>query len=133
MDRPGAAFQLRWLMLPASWVLLVSALSLPRHGYTGVSLHPPDGRIESADPASPGALAGLRAGDRLSSPDAGRAGDESATSPLAGAAPGVPLVVRRERAGAIVPVWIAPSALPDAERRFLAIQFAVAAAFMLLG
>ena len=39
----------------------------------------------------------------------------------------------RERGGASVPVWIAPLALPHAERRFLAAQFAVAAAFMLLG
>src|SRR5438094_533692 len=43
MDRPSAGFQLRWLMLPAAWVLLVSALSLPRHAYTGLALRP-DGR-----------------------------------------------------------------------------------------
>ncbi len=49
MDRPVAGFQFRWLMLPASWVLLVCALSLPRHGYTGLQMRPDDGRVESVD------------------------------------------------------------------------------------
>jgi len=54
MDRPVAGFQFRWLMLPASWVLLVCALSLPRHGYTGLQMRPDDGRVESVDAGSPG-------------------------------------------------------------------------------
>src|SRR5262249_11112836 len=118
MDRPGAGFQLRWLMLPASWVLLVSALSLPRHAYTGGALS--GGLVEAVEPGSPGALAGIRAGDRLSSPDTNRAGGASTADPLAGAAPGVPLVVLCERDGASVPVWIAPGLQPDALRRFSA-------------
>src|SRR5205814_1694463 len=43
------------------------------------------------------------------------------------------LVVLRERAGATAPVWIAPSAPPDEERRYRVMLFAVATAFMLLG
>ena len=132
MDRPGAGFQLRWLMLPASWVLLVCALSLPRHGYTGLQIRP-DGRVESVESGSPGALAGLEPGDRLSAPEDDRAGRAAPADPLESAAPGVPLVVMRERGGATVPVWIAPSAPPDGERRYGAMLFAVATAFMLLG
>src|SRR5262249_55625166 len=88
---------------------------------------------ESVDPGSPGALAGIRAGDRLASPDTNRAGGASAADPLADASPGVPLVMLRERAGASVPVWIAPRAQPDAGRRFSAMLVAVAAAFLFLG
>src|SRR5262249_35384985 len=113
MDRPTAGFQLRWLMLPAAWVLLVSALSLPRHAYTGLALRP-DGRVGSVDPGSPAALAGLEPGDRLSAPEPERslrgmprASDALSADPLAGATPGVPLVVMRERAGASAPVWVA--------------------------
>jgi serine phosphatase RsbU (regulator of sigma subunit) len=132
MDRPLAGFQFRWLMLPASWVLLMCALSLPRHGYTGLLMRP-GGRVESVDVGSPGALAGVLPGDRLAAPDTNRAGQAVATDPLASATPGAPLVVLRERGGATAPVWIAPSAPPDAERRFNAMLFAVALAFMLLG
>jgi serine phosphatase RsbU (regulator of sigma subunit) len=132
MDRPVAGFQFRWLMLPASWVLLMCALSLPRHGYTGLQMRP-DGRVESVDVGSPGALAGVQPGDRLTAPDTNRAGQAVGSDPLASATPGTPLVVRRERSGATAPVWIAPSAPPDAERRFNAMLFAVATAFMLLG
>ena len=139
MDRPVAGFQLRWLMVPASWVLLVSALSLPRHAYIGLALRP-DGRVGSVVAGSPAALAGLRPGDRLAAPEpepsarrVPRPPGALSPDPLAGATPGVPFVVMRERAGASVPVWIAPRALPDAERRFSAIQFAVATVFMLLG
>ena len=132
MDRPVAGFQFRWLMLPASWVLLVCALSLPRHGYTGLLMRP-DGRVEAVDTGSPGALAGVQPGDRLIAPDTNRAGQAAPSDPLASAAPGVPLVVLRERGGATAPVWIAPSAAPDAERRFRVMLFAVATAFMLLG
>src|SRR5262249_31409642 len=112
--------------------LLVSALSLPRQGYTGLLVQP-GGRVVSVHPGSPGALAGVQPGDRLIAPDTNRAGQAATTDPLASAAPGVPLVVLRDRAGVTAPVWIAPSAPPDAERRFRAMLFAVATAFMLLG
>ena len=52
MDRPGPGFQLRWLLLPASWVLLASGLSLHEIAYTGVSAH--GDRVASVDPGSPG-------------------------------------------------------------------------------
>jgi len=132
MDRPVAGFQFRWLMVPASWVLLVCALSLPRHGYTGLVLRP-DGHVESVSDGSPGALAGIQPGDRLMAPDTNRAGQAVPVDPLASATPGTPLVVLRERGGATAPVWLAPSAPPDAERRYSAMLFAVATAFMLLG
>jgi serine phosphatase RsbU (regulator of sigma subunit) len=132
MDRPAAGFQLRWLMLPASWVLLVCALSLPRQGYTGLVVRP-DGRVESVHAGSPGALAGVQPGDRLLAPDTNRSGKVTPADPLASATPGVPLVVMREHGGATAPVWIAPSAPPDDERRFRVMLFAVATAFMLLG
>src|SRR5215831_8758386 len=132
MDRPGAGFQLRWLMLPASWVLFVCALSLPRHGYTGLQVRP-DGRVESVVAGSPGALAGVQPGDRLTAPDTNRAGQAAASDPLASATPGAPLLVLRERGGATAPLWLAPSAPPDDERRYQAMLFAVATAFMLLG
>ena len=132
MDRPVAGFQFRWLMVPASWVLLVCALSLSRHGYTGLVLRP-DGRVESVTDGGPGALAGIQPGDRLTAPATNRAGQAVPTDPLASATPGTPLVVLRERGGATAPVWLAPSAPPDAERRYSAMLFAVATAFMLLG
>jgi serine phosphatase RsbU (regulator of sigma subunit) len=56
-----------------------------------------------------------------------------APGPLANAVPGEPLVVMRERDGAESVLWLVPQPLPDAERRFLAVLFAVAAAFLLLG
>ena len=58
MNRSGLGFQLRWLLLPASWVLLASGLSLHEQAYTGVVVRP-DGVVESVDAASPGAMAGL--------------------------------------------------------------------------
>ena len=131
MDRPGPGFQLRWLLLPASWVLLASGLSLHEHAYTGVSLH--GGYVESVDAASPGALAGLVPGDQVLPADSSRRVDVLSPGPLSGAAPGEPLLVMRERAGVRTLVWLAPRALPVAERRFNAVLFAVVAAFLLLG
>jgi len=118
-------------MLPVAWVLLASNLGLPHRAYTGVSLQP-DGRIGSVDAGSPGELAGLRAGDRLRAPG-GDAEPVLSAGPFADAQPGVPLVVERERAGVSLPVWLVPRPLPDAERRFLAVLFAVATSFALLG
>ena len=119
-------------MVPVAWVLLVSSLDLPHKAYTGVSLQP-NGRVGSVDEASPGHAAGLVAGDRVFSPGADDSKELLGAAPFAGAEPGVPLVVELEREGRRIPVWLVPRALPDAERRFLAINFAVAAAFLLLG
>src|SRR5262245_61666354 len=132
LDRSASGFQLRWLMLPAAWVLLASGLSLHERAYTGIALRP-GGTIESVDVASPGALAQLQPGDRVMLADSARAADPLAPDALSGAAPGQPLVVIRERGGVRRPVWLAPRELPDQERRFNAVIFAVAAAFLLLG
>ncbi len=132
MDRPGPGFQLRWLLLPASWVLLISGLSLQQHAYTGASLRP-GGRVESVDPGGPAALAGLRPGDLLSSTDSAAARDPLSPDAMAAARPGEPLVVMRDRAGVLRAVWLAPRAQPDSERHFYALIFAVASAFLLLG
>jgi phosphoserine phosphatase RsbU/P len=131
VDRPGPGFQLRWLLLPASWVLLASGLSLHEQAYTGISVH--GGSVESVDVGSPGALAGIVPGDRLLAADSSRIADVLAPDPISSAAPGEPLLVLRERAGVRSLVWLAPRALPFAERRMRAVIFAVAAAFLLLG
>lgn len=123
---------MRWLLLPAAWVLLASGLSLHEHAYTGISLRS-NGSVVSVDPGSPGAMAGVVPGDRLLPADSTRKGDALSPGPLATAAPGEPLLVLRERGGARAPVWLAPRALPEAERRFNAVIFAVAVAFLLLG
>ena len=132
MDRPGPGFQLRWLLLPAAWVLLASGLSLHEKAYTGNGTRP-DGSIGSVDAGSPGALAGLAPGDRILPADSTRKVDVLSSDPLSEAVPGEPLLVMRERDGRRALVWLAPRALPDAERRFNAMIFAVAAAFLLLG
>ena len=119
-------------MLPVALVLLASNLSLRDRAYTGVSLRP-DGRVGAVDAGSPGWTAGLAPGDRVRSPESGPGGDVFSPGPLAAAEPGLPLVVMRERVGHETPVWLVPRALPDAERRFLAVVFAVASAFLLLG
>ena len=131
MDRPAPGFQLRWLLLPALWILLASGQSLHQHAYTGLSLRG-GGIIGSVEPGSPGALAGLRPGDRILPADSAARVDVLSDQ-LASAVPGEPLVIVRERAGARAPVWIAPRALPDHERRLNAAMLAVAASFLLLG
>src|SRR5262245_61979144 len=108
-------------MLPVAWVLLVSSLGLPHRAYTGIALQP-DGRVGSVDPGSTGDVAGLAAGDRLVVPSDGGTGEPLTVGPLAGAEPGVPLVVELHRDGERVPVWLVPRALPETERRFLALQ-----------
>ncbi len=132
MERAGTGFQVRWLLLPACWALLVSGLDLQRQGWTGIALRP-DGRIATVAHGSPGALAGLARDDSLASTQpAGRVAllDES---PIAGARPGIPLVLVRERAGARSAVWLVPGERPEPDRRFNTVQFAVAVAFLLLG
>ena len=119
-------------MLPVAWALLVSSLGLPHRAYTGVSLQP-NGRVGSVDPGSPGHAAGLVPGDRLVAAGGDAASELLGAGPLAAAEPGVPLIVELEREGARVPVWLVPRELPQTERRFLAVIFAVAASFLLLG
>src|SRR5258706_16128275 len=82
VDRPGPGFQLRWLLLPAAWVLLASGLSLHEHAYTGISLRS-SGSVVSVDAGSPGALAGVAPGDRLLPADSTRRGDALSPGPPA--------------------------------------------------
>ncbi len=132
MDRHAPVVPLRWLLLPAASVLLASALSLPQHGYTGLSLRP-DGRVESVDSGGPGAMAGVLPGDLLLNAAANARDDVLAPSIPAAAIPGQPMVVIRERAGQRSAVWLAPLGQPESERRYNTVLFTVAAAFLLLG
>lgn len=128
MGRPGEMRVLSWLLLPATLALLLSALSLPRHGWTGLTLQ--GDRIVTIEPGSPGARAGLRPGDLLHAP--GERSRLLALDPLGVAEPGRPLVLERERLGVRTLVWLAPEALPSEERRFKSLLFAVACGFLLL-
>ncbi|MEQ1834822.1 MAG: hypothetical protein ABL977_17385, partial [Candidatus Eisenbacteria bacterium] len=132
MDRHTPARALRWLLLPASWVLLASALSLHQRGYMGLSLRP-DGRVESVDAGGPGAMAGVRPGDVLLNPDPAARDDVLAPSLSAAVSPGEPVVVVRERDGQSLLLWLAPVRQPESERRYTSVLFAVAATFLLLG
>ncbi len=118
-------------MFPVAWVLLLWGLSLPNQAYTGVSASP-SGRIGSVDAGSPGDAAGLRPGDVIITPEEQKK-DPLSSSPLAAGEPGVPLAIERERDGQRQAVWLVPQRAPAAERRFRAINFAVAASFLLLG
>lgn len=121
---------LTWLMLPATVALVVSALTLSHHAYTGVSAQ--GDRVATVEPGSPGARAGLRAGDRiLPGPGAGRLSLLDA-DPLRGASPGEPLALLRVRGDRSATVWLAPEPLPDGERRYRAFLLAVASVFVLL-
>lgn len=121
---------LTWLLLPAALALVISALTMSGHGYTGVSLS--DGEVATVDAGSPGERAGLRRGDRLRSSGPDRT---SALAPdaLGRVTPGRPIVLQRERDGITTAVWLAPEALPDSERRFKALLFAITCVFLLLG
>ena len=61
MDRGTTAHPLSWLLVPVAGALVASALSLPAQPYTGLIMR--DDRVVVVVPASPGARAGLRAGD----------------------------------------------------------------------
>lgn len=128
MGRSGEMRGLSWLLVPATLALLLSALSLPRHGWTGLTLQ--GDRIVTIEPGSPGARAGLRPGDLLRRP--GERSRLLSLDPLGTAEPGQSLVLERERLGERALVWLAPEALPAEERRFKSLLFAVACGFLLL-
>jgi serine phosphatase RsbU (regulator of sigma subunit) len=127
MDRGASAEPLTWLVLPAGAILLASALTLSRQPYTGLTLRGDE--VMAVVSGSPGDLAGLSPGDRLTAEGA-KAG--SLQGPLAAAYPGVPLQLIRQ-APEPGPVRIVPHRLPASERRMLAALFAVASGFVLLG
>src|SRR5689334_3105904 len=95
LDRNAPGFQLRWLMFPVAWVLLLSSLSLPNQPYTGTSVSP-TGRVGVVEPGSPGDIAGLHSGDLLLTPKE-QSSDLLSSGPLSLAESGVPLVLERER------------------------------------
>ncbi|MEO5988616.1 MAG: hypothetical protein ABIU54_00295, partial [Candidatus Eisenbacteria bacterium] len=131
MERGLVARTLSWLLLPATAALVVSAFSLTRTGYTGIKLR--GAEVATVTPASPGARAGLRPGDLLRPPGATRTSGMLGVDPIAAAAPGRPLLLLRERDHITTPVWIAPEPLPDVDRRYRVLMFAVSSAFLLLG
>ncbi len=118
------------LMAPAALALVVSALTLSRQAYTGVSVR--GDRVAAVEPGSPGALAGLRPGDRILPLGESAPSRLLQADPLRSALPGVPLTVMRERGAAGSPVWLAPEPLPDGERRYRAFLLAIASVFVLL-
>jgi hypothetical protein len=84
-------------------------------------------------PGGPGERAGLRAGDRLSTPDPGRPAWRWAQPVTASAAPGTPLPLERRRDGLTRAAWLVPDPLPDGERWMMAALLLVASGFVLLG
>jgi serine phosphatase RsbU (regulator of sigma subunit) len=131
MERGAPADALSWLVLPAAAVLVLSALTLPSQPHTGLSLR--GDVVGWVLPQGPGAAAGLAPGDRLARADERPSILSTLRSPLAGARPGVPFQVRREREGRIDTVTLSPAPLPAGERRMRAALLAVAAGFALLG
>jgi serine phosphatase RsbU (regulator of sigma subunit) len=128
MDRGTSSPLLSWLLLPVTAALILSALSLPQQPYSGLSLR--GDRVATVDPGSPAERAGLAPGDRLVPTE----GDPRYTrSPLAYAAPGVPMTLLRERGGRIVAIRMVPAALPVGERRMMAALLAVASGYVLIG
>jgi len=132
MKRSVADRLLTLLIVPASLGLVVSALTLSRHAYTGVTVTP-DGHVQTVEPGSPGALAGLVPGDRIALAGRGLVPDALDPDPFRRAAPGEPMLLRRDRGRGADLVWIAPEPLPEAERRFEAFLFSVACGYLLLG
>src|SRR5437762_5505620 len=128
MDRGASAEPFSWLILPAATMLLASALTLPLHPYSGLTLRGNEVMAVVAD--SPGERAGLRVGDRLQSA-ADASGDLD--GPLARAQPGVPIELVRRRGDRFAAVDLLPIRPPPGERRMLAALFAVASGFVLLG
>lgn len=131
MDRGTTPHPLSWLLVPVAGVLVASALSLPAQPYTGLVMR--DDRVVVVVPDSPGARAGLRAGDRLVLPESARPGWEQLLPPLAGAAPERPLRLERIRGADRGAIWLVPDPLPGGERRMMAALLLVASGFVLLG
>lgn len=119
---------LSWLLLPAAALLVQSALTLDRQPYTGIVLR--DDYVAEVIPGSPGARAGLSAGDRL---EPGPLEGAGLGGPLSNAQPGRPLTLTRVSNGTRTPVWIAPEPLPASERRMMVALLLVASGFVLLG
>ena len=124
MER-GPRQMLSWMLLPVCAVLVFSALSLGRQPYTGLLLR--ENWVAGVEPGSPAERAGLARGDRLI------ALDPLQESPVAGAAPGEPLDVLRERGGTLIRIRLVPATLPRGERRMMAALLAVACGFIVLG
>ncbi len=117
-------------LLAASLVLVATALTMPRRAYTGLALR--DGRVVTVEAGSPGASAGLAAGDRLVPRQQGL-GNALGTDALDRARPGKAILVGRLRDGITTETVLLPTPLPESERRFRAFLFAIASVFLLLG
>ena len=131
MEHGTTSHPLTWLLIPVAGALVASALSLPAQPYTGMVMR--EDRVVAVDPGSPGARGGIRAGDRLFSPDPGATVWRRLQSPLAAAAPERPLRLDRVRDGVRRAVWLVPDRLPDRERRMMAALLLAASGFVFLG
>ena len=128
MDRGAPAEKLAWLMIPAAATLVAAALSLSLQPYAGVILR--GAEVIAVLPGGPGEESGIAAGDRLAGASAAM---DALRGPLAGARPGQPLALERERAGKRTPVRLVPVPLPAGERRMMVALLMLAAGFVLLG
>ncbi len=128
MDRGTMSPLLTWMLVPVTAALVLSALSLPRQPYAGLTLR--DDWVAAVVPGGPAARAGLAHGDRVV-PPGGQ--PRLSRSPLAAAVPGQPLLLLRERDGRLTQVRLVPEALPFGERRLMAALLAVASGFVVLG
>lgn len=131
MERGLVNRWLSWLMVPATVALVVAALTISRHAYTGVSVQ--GSRVATVDPGSPGARAGLQPGDLLLPAAGSSPSSLLRADPLRGATPGAPLALRRVRDGRTATAWLAPEPLPAGERRYRSFLLAIASVFVLLG
>ncbi len=131
MERNATDRWLSWLILPASAALVLSALTLSRHAYTGVTVL--GDRVATVQPTSPGALAGLSPGDRIWLAQSDRRASRLDADPLRRAEPGQPLLLGWEHDGRRGQAWLVPAPVPESERRYLALLFGVASGFLLLG
>ncbi len=131
MLRSLAPRLLSTLFLPVAAWLTLATIELPRQAYTGMAVL--SDRVMSVDPGSPAERAGIRADDRIRefAPSSGLPG--ATLDPRARLRPGEPVVLTRVRAGRAEPVWLAPEALPDPERRLRTGLLVVAAGFLVLG
>lgn len=126
-----SAPHLSWLLVPLAAVLVQSAVTLDRQPYTGIIVR--DEWVAGVVPDSPGARAGLAAGDRIESVEVAGGAPRQARGPLAGAVPGRPLTLVRVRGEARQLVWLVPEPQPIGERRMLAMLLLVASGFVLIG